>query len=140
MASKRTSPTQFTRESAERIARVVRAAELSYPQARPLEFPIASGQGGRQVRLAKFTGSWAINTLKTITFASSAASPPTALARNVVCGLNPLGECQISVGKAGAEWFLIQPNLSHLRGYSTSGTQVIAIVSGNLQFVGTTAC
>ena len=31
-------PTQFTRESAERIANVVRAAELASPVARPLSF------------------------------------------------------------------------------------------------------
>lgn len=31
-------PTQFTRESAERIANVVRAAELASPAARPLSF------------------------------------------------------------------------------------------------------
>lgn len=134
-------PTQFTRESAERIANVVRAAELGYPRARPLVFDKADDPPSRKVfRIATFTGSWAINSAKTVTLKYQTQTPNTVSATNLFCGLNPGGECDVSIAKEGTSWFLVQPNMTQLPGYSSSGTHVLGIVDGNLLFVGTTAC
>lgn len=130
---------QFTRESAERVARVVRDAETAPPQASPLtfakQFPVRIP---RQVRAATFSGAWPIGSTKNVTFKYA----PTATANvvNLVCGLSPAGLCDVSVAMDGTTWILLQPNLTQLPGYSISGTHVVSIINGNLQFIGTTAC
>ena len=132
---------QFTFESASRIANVVRAAELSPPTTAPLTFGRrVDGANKKQVRIATFTGSWPINGTKTVTFKYQTEQPNTAIALNLVCGLSPSGSCDVSIAREGSAWYLVQPNLTQLPGYSASGTQVMVIVGGNLQFVGTTAC
>lgn len=63
-------PVQFTRESAERIANVVRAAETAPPPASPLRFeepPTAA----LRLKVATFTGSWETGTYKTVTLSGS---------------------------------------------------------------------
>jgi hypothetical protein len=131
---------QFTRESAERIANVVRVAETTPPAARPLSFDVPPSRAPKQVRICTFTGAWPVNGIKTVTFKYQTQTPNTVLAVNLVCGLSPSGSCDVSIAKDGTSWFLVQPNFSQLPGYSSSGTQVLVLVSGNLQFVGTTAC
>jgi hypothetical protein len=134
-------PTQFTRESAERIANVVRAAELASPAARPLSFDrLDTPQKQRLFRVCTFTGAWAINATKTVTFRGVTTTPNTVSAINLFCGLDPSGSCDVSIAKEGTAWYLVQPNVTQLPGYSASGTQVMVIVSGNLRFIGTTAC
>lgn len=89
-------PTQFTRESAERIANVVRSAELAAPQARPLTFGVrmSSPPAGSSVRFAHYTatsnwhvvsttGATTTNNTKTIQFAFPTTTPfQTALCVN----------------------------------------------------------
>lgn len=134
-------PTQFTRESAERIANVVRAAELAPRAGRPLVFDrVDPPQQAKTFRIATFTGAWAINSAKTVTFKYQTQTPNTVSATNLFCGLSPSGSCDVSITKDGTAWFLLQPNLTQLPGYSASGTQVLSVISGNLRFVGTTAC
>jgi hypothetical protein len=91
-------------------------------------------------RICTFTGAWAINGEKTVTFKNQTATPNTVAAVNLFCGLDPGGSCDVSIAKEGTAWYLVQPNLTQLPGYSASGTQVMVIVSGNLRFIGTTAC
>lgn len=134
------SATQFTRESAERIARVVRRAETTPSAGVPLSFRKLFADNKKSVRIGKFTGSWPINGNKTVTFKYVTQTPNTAMVTNLVCGLNPDGECDVSIAREGTSWFLLQPNLTQLPGYSADGTQVMAVVSGNLVFVGTTSC
>lgn len=134
-------PTQFTRESAERIANVVRAAELGYPRARPLVFDrVDQAQKAKPFRVATFTGPWPIGTDKAVTFKYVADTPNTANVTNLFCGLNPSGKCDVSIAKEGTSWFLLQPNLTQLPGYAASGTAVLVVQESYLQFVGTTAC
>lgn len=63
-------PVQFTRESAERIGRVVRAAETTPPAASPLRFEDPPPAEFR-LKLATFTGSWETGTYKTVTLSGS---------------------------------------------------------------------
>lgn len=95
---------------------------------------------GKTFRICTFTGSWAIDTDKAVTFKGVTTTPNTVTVRNLFCGLNPSGTCDVSVAKDGTAWYLVQPNLTQQPGYSASGTQVLAITSGNLRWVGTTAC
>ena len=132
---------QFTRESAERVARVVRQAELTPAGASPLTFGRRlTDAAPKPIRMGTFTGSWPIGATKTVTFKFVTETPNTASVTNLVCGLNPAGLCDVSIAREGTSWFLLQPNLTQLPGYSANGTQVLSVVSGNLVFVGTTSC
>lgn len=95
---------------------------------------------GKAFRICTFTGSWAIGAPKTLTFKYQTTTPNTASAINLFCGLSPSGSCDVSIAKDGTAWYLIQPNLTQLPGYSSGGTQVLTVVGGNLRWVGTTSC
>ena len=131
---------RFGYPTVRRIARAVRTVEAGNRRGQPLRFQRQPDPVKRQVRIATFTGSWAIGATKTVTFKFQAETPNTAMVTNLVCGLSPTGSCDVSIARDGSAWFLVQPNLTQLPGYASSGTQVMAVISGNLQFVGTTAC
>ena len=136
-----TGPTFFDAQSAVRIANAVRKVEIGDRAERPLEFdPIPPQQQRKAFRIATFSGAWAINATKTVTFKYQTSTPNTAVATNLVCGLSPSGDCDVSIAREGTSWYLVQPNLTQLPGYATSGTHVLTLVGGNLQFIGTTAC
>jgi hypothetical protein len=107
--SKPLDPTQFTRESAERIANVVRAAELSSPAARPLSFERIDTQKQRLFRVCTFTGAWSINATKTVTFKYQTATPNTVAALNLFfpfsAATNRTTDCAIA--RDGTAWYLI---------------------------------
>ena len=131
----------FTKPAAERIAKVVRAVEGGDRDCGPLTFGARIGSAsGKVFRVCTFTGAWSINATKTVTFRGVTTTPNTVSAMNLFCGLNPSGSCDVSRAKDGTAWYLVQPNVTQLPGYSASGTQVMVIVSGNLRFIGTTAC
>jgi hypothetical protein len=86
MARRPQDAVQFTFESAERIADVVRAAELATPQGRPLTFEAIQPGRGSSVRFAFYTATsnWSVvnfsgatntNNTKTIQFAFQASTP-----------------------------------------------------------------
>lgn len=127
---------------------IQRVDALSPGAARPgravhqsLQQPVATV--AQNFRIATFTGAWSIGSSKTVTFKYQTATPNTVSATNLFCGLShstSVTACDVSVAKEGTAWFLVQPNLTQLPGYSASGTQVLTVVNGNLRFVGTTAC
>lgn len=122
MASPR-DPTQFTRESAERIANVVRAAELGYPRARPLVFDKADDPPSRKVfRIATFTGEWPIGDNKEVTFKYQTNTPNTALVKNLFVPLEsaPDGPADCAIAKEGTAWFLV--NADHAASQIIVGT------------------
>jgi hypothetical protein len=94
----------------------------------------------KMFRMGTFTGAWSINQEKTVTFRGVTATPNTVSVQNLVCGLSPSGQCDVSIAKDGTAWYLVQPNLTQQPGYSSSGTQVLSMVNGSLRWVGTTAC
>jgi len=102
-------PTQFTRESAERIANVVRAAELASPAAKPLSFDRVDTPKPRLFRVCTFTGAWSINATKTVTFRNQTATPNTVAAVNLFfpfsAATNATTDCAIA--KEGTSWYLI---------------------------------
>ena len=106
--SKPLDPTQFTRESAERIARVVRAAELATPSARPLTFePLFDLKKVKQFRIAVYQGAWPVGTDNIVTFYND--PPGTAVVTNLFFPLtspNPSGRF-CGVAKEKNSWYLI---------------------------------
>jgi hypothetical protein len=107
-------PTQFTRESAERIANVVRAAELASPAARPLSFErVDTPQKQRLFRVCTFTGAWSINAEKTVTFRGVTATPNTVAAVNLFFPFPaPAAATDCAIAKDGTAWYLISAECS----------------------------
>jgi len=137
----RTERVTFTKPAAERIAKVVRAVEGGDRGTGPLSFGNRGVGGNPKVfRVCTFTGAWAIGDTKTVTFKYQTTTPNTVVANNLFCGLSPAASCDVSIAKDGTAWYLVQPNLTQLPGFSATGTQVMVVSSGNLAFVGTTAC
>ena len=140
MASPR-DPTQFTRESAERVANVVRAAELATPEARPLSFAREDFFRNRKIfRVCTFTGAWSINDTKTVTFKNQTATPNTVAAVNLFfpfsAATSATTDCAIA--KDGAAWYLIDVPFesatavfvgSTASGISVSSTQATSLVT-----------
>lgn len=117
-------PVQFTRESAERIANVVRAAETAPAPASPLRFEaLLQGRVPRQVRAATFSGSWPIGSTKIVTFSYT----PTATAS--VTNLSwPITDTAYAnenclVGKDGTNWWLVVPVLERRTAVFVTQTQ-----------------
>lgn len=103
---------QFTRESAERIASVVRTAETTPPAASPLTFePYFESRMPKQVRQAKFSGSWPIGSSKVVTFPN--APTATASVMNLSWPIAETGYINENcvVGKEGTNWWLVVPVL-----------------------------
>jgi hypothetical protein len=122
---------QFTRESAERVARVVRQAELSAPVASPLTFDKRfTDRIPKQVRAATFSGSWPIGSVKTVTFKYA----PTATA-NVVnlswpIALSGYVNEDCLVGKEGTNWWLVVPVLQTATAVFATQTATAMFVTG----------
>jgi hypothetical protein len=97
---------QFTRESAERIANVVRAAELTPTRGRALSFEaIQQGASRKTFRMATYTGAWPIGDTKTVTLRGTTA---TLSAVNLFLNLPSNGQRNCAVAKDGTAWHLIQ--------------------------------
>ena len=103
---------QFTRESAERVARVVRQAELTPAAASPLTFDRRlSDRIPKQVRAATFTGSWPIGSVKTVTFKAATAVTANVVNLSWPITLSGYVNEDCLVGKEGTSWWLVVPKL-----------------------------
>lgn len=101
---KSSDATQFTYESAQRIANVVRSAELATPAASPLVFDSAIGQPAPvrdNVKLVTVSGSWLKGQTKTVTFTGGATATATNYLFNVI-GDTTSNKCVIV--KVNGEW------------------------------------
>ena len=142
MASPR-DPTQFTLESAERIANVVRAAELSAPEARPLSFAREDFFRNRKVfRVCTFTGAWPTGVEKVVTFKYQTATPNTASAMNLfypIAKTAAAGDCAIA--KDGNAWFLVDVPMEEATAIFMSSTVSISVfgtgTTSVIRFAGT---
>lgn len=108
-------PTQFTRESAERIANVVRAAELATPSARPLNFErVDTFKNAKLFRVCTYTGAWSIGSSKTVTFKYQTATPNTATVLNLFFPVTSTaaGSRDCAIAKDGTAWYLIDVRLA----------------------------
>lgn len=106
------SAVQFTRESAERIASVVRAIETAPPAAAPLtfarQFPV---QIPRQVRAAKFDSAWPIGSSKIVRFAHAPTGTAAVINLSWPITSTAYVDEDCLVGRDGTNWWLIVPVL-----------------------------
>lgn len=105
---------QFDDGSGRRIGSAVRFVEELAGKRKPLLFDrVDSSGGGRKVfRICTFTGSWDIDTMKTVTFRNVTTTPNTVAAMNLFSSLaGPSGAVSTAVcaiAKEGTAWYLIQ--------------------------------
>jgi len=126
------SATQFTRESAERIARVVRRAELTPSAGVPLEFDkrFYDKDKNKHIRVATFSGSWPAGGTKTVTL--KYAPTATVSAVNLTWPIDLTGYLNEDciVGKEGTNWWLLVPRLEAKTAIMVTETTVKPFVSG----------
>jgi len=103
----------FTRPAAERIAKVVRTIEAGDRDAGPLSFEYRDSVAtGKAFRICTFTGSWAINSTKNITFFNVTTTPNTVSVQNVMFPLPSLSTTTstptvCAIAKDGTAWYLV---------------------------------
>ncbi len=105
----RTERVTFTRPAAERIAEVVRAVEGGDRDTPGIYFGSAPGAAGAKTfRVCTFTGAWAIDAAKTVTFKNQTTTPNTVSATNLFFDIPDDGTKNCAVAKDGTAWHLIQ--------------------------------
>lgn len=131
----KTERVSFTRPAAERIAKVVRAVESGNRDAGPLSFGYRdSAATGKVFRICTFTGAWAINSAKNVTFYNVTATPNTVSVQNVMFPLpqlsgNTSSPTVCAIAKDGTAWYLV----SVVHASHTALTDV-TLTSSALQF------
>ena len=148
----------FTRPAAERIARVVRAVEGARPGGEGLRSrAMVAGRKDKPFKVCTFTGAWAINTAKTVTFRNVTTTPNTVSATNLFLALPDRGSQPCGIAKDGTAWHLIAyapvsqatATASILTSVSlgTAGLRftkmdikILETVSSSVITIGTTAC
>ena len=102
--------TSFDFPSAVRIADVVRKVEGEPQRTRPLIIDGVPSSGGRRVfRVCTFTGSWAINTVKTVTLKYTTATPNTLVSTNLFAEIaaTTTAARSCAIARDGTAWYLI---------------------------------
>ena len=106
MARRPQDAVQFTLESAERIADVVRAAELATPAGKPLTFDAAPAAAKvKTIRAATFSGSWFTNSSKVVTFSNQPTATVSVQNLTLVLPFTATQNC--IVGRDGTAWYLV---------------------------------
>jgi hypothetical protein len=135
----------FTRQAAQRIAKVVRTVEGGNRNQPGIVFdhPMPSSGGGVTFRVATFTGSWGMNSSKTVTFVNQTNTPNTASVSNLYFDYpEPTGNVTCGIAKEGTAWYLIDVPIEYATAVfateTASGSFVSAIdISASLD---TTTC
>jgi hypothetical protein len=104
---------QFTKESAERIANVVRRAELTPSAGVPLEFDkrFYDKDKSKHIRVATFSGSWPAGSVKTVTLKYEPTATITAYNLSWPITLTGYVNEDCLVGREGTNWWLVVPRL-----------------------------
>jgi len=98
----------FLRPDAERIARVVRTVENGDRDETPLRFGRRfEERSGKVFRICTFSGPWATNETKTVTFKYQTSTPNTASVRNLFFPITDMATRDCAIAKEGTAWFLI---------------------------------
>ncbi|NBW22259.1 MAG: hypothetical protein EBR82_81340, partial [Caulobacteraceae bacterium] len=102
-------PVIFDRSSAERIANAVRRVEIGDRTESPLRFDtVPPSQQRKTFRIATFTGSWAINETKTVTFKYQTSTPNTASVVNLFFPYPAsTNATDCAIAREGTAWHLI---------------------------------
>lgn len=107
---------QFTRESAERISRVVRESENAPLPGSPLTFdspvlfsrPVQLQSQQKVFRVCTFTAGWSKNATKVVTLKYQTSTPNTFVATNLFAEIaSSTATRNCAIAKEGTAWFLI---------------------------------
>ena len=104
----------FTKNSAERIGKVVRIVEAGDRDAEPMSFSprFSGGVAGKTFRVCTFTGAWSKNSAKVVTFKNQTSTPNTASCQNIFISLPgstaTTSSRSCAIAKEGTAWHLIQ--------------------------------
>jgi hypothetical protein len=104
----------FTRGAADRIARVVRSVEAGDRDQGGVEFGYrAAPASSKTFRVATFSGAWAKNSSKVVTFAYQSTTPNTASASNLLWSSAGATASTTTcvIGRDGTAWYLIAPEV-----------------------------
>lgn len=110
-----TARVDFTRGAAERIARAVRIVEGGDRDGQPLRFGSVPDLPGKVFRICTFTGTWRIDTSRTVTFRNVTAAPNTVIAYNLFASITTSGTASstpCAIAKDGTAWYLIAAKCS----------------------------
>lgn len=122
-------PTFFDAQSAVRIANAVRKVEIGDRAEKPLEFDTVVPQQQRKTfRIATFSGAWAINATKTVTFKYQTATPNTASALNLFFPVTGSGTSNCAIAKDGTAWFLIDVPLATATAVFVASTASVTVI------------
>jgi hypothetical protein len=96
----------FTRPAAERIGKAVRQVEAGDRDLGPIEWgPRGGGAASKVFRVCTFTGAWAINSAKTVTFRGVTS---TVSATNLFAAIPARSSSRnCAIAKDGTAWYLI---------------------------------
>jgi hypothetical protein len=124
----------FLRPDAERIARAVRTVEAGKRDETPLTFRRVLESGRRVnvdiLRVCTFSGSWGINSSKTVTFENVTATPNTVSAVNRLFTIGDACETQVAyIGKIQSGWHLL--NVQH---HETAVIVNVTLTTAALEF------
>lgn len=107
---------QFTRESAERISRVVRESENAPLPGSPLTFdspvlfsrPVQLQSQQKVFRICTFTASWSKNATKVVTLKYNTTTPNTFVATNLFAAIGESTATRnCAIARDGTAWYLI---------------------------------
>jgi hypothetical protein len=124
----------FLRPDAERIARAVRTVEAGNRNETPLTFRRVLESGRRVnvdiLRVCTFSGSWGINSSKTVTFENVTTTPNTVSAVNRLFTIGDACETQVAyIGKIQSDWHLL--NVQH---HETAVITQVTLTTAALEF------
>ena len=118
----------------------------------PIAFDDATPYFPKVFRVCTFTGSWAINTEKTVKFFGVTSTPNTVSAANLIYELPNQGEIPCGIAKDGTAWYLIA--VKHTTAevitnvtlgssglvFTKARIQVVSTAAASQVSVGTTSC
>ena len=120
----------FTPGAAERIAKVVRIVEAGNRDTGGLPTsPRLGGGGGKVFRICTFSGSWSINSAKTVTFKNQTTTPNTVSAVNLFWPVPDGEERDCAIGKEGTSWYLIVPRM-----YAADAATAASVTTSAIEF------
>ena len=124
-------PVIFDRSSAERIANAVRRVEIGDRTESSLRFDtVPPSQQRKTFRIATFTGAWAINETKTVTFKYQTSTPNTASVVNLFFPYPAsTNATDCAIAKEGTAWHLIDVPFQTATAVFSGGITTQTVVS-----------
>lgn len=123
----------FTRQAAVRISDAVRTVEGGNRSGTGLTFGKVAppAGGGVSFRVCTFTGSWAINSAKTVTFKYQTTTPNTVTAANLFFPItNTAADARdCGIAKEGTAWFLVSAPMETATALFVTATQNFNVVT-----------